>query len=393
MKIDINLIKTTPSNLDFNFCVYGEVSPEINKWIDFHNMSTIPSGSFTNIIIPPNIDMNDLFIQNVPYQYMDGFSPNLNKNLHVGHLSNLTIASALQSMGISENIISIMGDTLSGNVDPIKTFENYKKMCDLFKFKLGDVYYASQMEYKGDLLVDGEGDYEGTKVFDIDGEKVVGIKSDGVSTSYFYQDVTLADHLNDKTLYLTGFEQDNHFNQLKKLFPHIDHIGLGLVMIDGKKMSSSDGNIILAQEIIDKFTDEFSDIKVAVNILKGQILKSKPNIVKNINTKDIHNPKTSFGLYLSYTTARLNSAGLYPSEDIKGFYSNELKYSYLKSKYNLSPNTLLKSLVDLSSEINNLYGKYTIKNNIDNQKMFQPLLNDLVFGMDKLGMYYINEVK
>tara|TARA_R110000772_G_scaffold2410_1_gene8351 strand:- start:59455 stop:60630 length:1176 start_codon:yes stop_codon:yes gene_type:complete len=391
MKIDINLIKTTPKNLEFNFCVFGEPNTEVKQWIDYHNLTTISSGKFTNIIIPKDVSMEDLFTEKEVYEYMDGFSPNLNKNLHVGHLSNLTIASTFQSMGITKNVISIMGDTLSGSVNSEEAFKNYENTCNLFKFGLGDIFYASKMKYKGDLLIDGTDKYIGTKIFNVNEDKVVGIKSDG-STSYFYQDVALASHLNDNTLYLTGFEQNNHFNQLEVLFPNNDHLGLGLVMIDGKKMSSSDGNIILAQEIIDKFKNEFEDIKVGVNILKGQILKSKPSSVKNINTKDIHNPKTSFGLYLSYTTARLHSAGSVPSKNITDFNSNEMKYLYLKSKYNLTPNVLLKGLVELSSKINNLYLNYTIKGNEDNQKMFQPLLDDLVYGMDKIGMYYIEKI-
>jgi arginyl-tRNA synthetase len=390
MKININLIKSTPPNLAFNFCVYGEPPTEVKQWIEYHNLSTISSGKYTNIIIPKNVNISDLFIENELYEYMDGFSPNLNKNLHVGHLSNLTLASVFQSMGITKNVISIMGDTLNGEVDPEEAFENYENTCDLFNFSLGEIFYASKMKYNGDLLVDGVGDYEGTKVFNTD-TPIVGIKSDG-STSYFYQDVALASHLNAKTIYLTGFEQDNHFNQIKSMFPHTDHIGLGLVMIDGKKMSSSDGNIIFASDIIDKFKNEFKDTKVGVNILKGQILKSKPSSVKNINTKDIHNPKTSFGLYLSYTTARLNSAGLTPNENINEFISKELEYIYLKSKYNLTPNTFLKGLVELSGKINNLYLNHTIKGNEGNQKMFQPLLDDLVYGMDKLGMYYIEKI-
>ena len=391
MKININLIKTTPKNLDFNFCVFGDPTTEVNQWIDYHNLETIPSGKYTNIIIPDDMDISDLFIEKEVYEYMDGFSPNLNKNLHVGHLSNLTIASTFQSMGITKNVISIMGDTLDGSVDPDQAFKNYEYICDLFKFKLGDVFYASKMKYKGDLLVDGTDKYLGTKVFNVNDGKVVGIKSDG-STSYFYQDVSLASHLNNKTLYLTGFEQNNHFDQLEVLFPNNDHLGLGLVMIDGKKMSSSDGNIIFASEIIDKFKGEFDDDQVSVNILKGQILKSKPDSVKNIHIKTIFNPKTSFGLYLSYTTARLHSAGSKPSKNIKDFNSNEMKYLYLKSKFNLTPNVLLKGLVELSGIINYMYMNHIIKDNIENQMKFQPLLDDLVFGMEKLGMYYIKKL-
>ena len=393
MKININLVKETPNKNEFNFCVFGEPNNEIQKWINYHKLSTIPSGKYTNIIIPENFNIDNLFIEKDVYKYMDGFSPNLNKHLHVGHLSNLTIASTFQSMGITENVISIMGDTLDGNVDSDEAFKKYQEICELFNYNLGNIYYASNMEYDGDLLVNGTGDYIGTKIFNVDGDQIVGIKSNG-TTSYFYQDVALASQLNDKTLYLTGFEQDNHFTCLNKLFPQVNHLGLGLVMIDGKKMSSSDGNVIMAQDMLDIFNNEFKgNIKVSVNILKGQILKSKPSSIKHIDTKNISNPKTSFGLYLSYTTARLNSAGSKPSKNILKFNSNELHYLYLKSKFNLTPNLLLKGLVELSNKINQLYTTHTIKGNTDNQMMFQPLIDDLVFGMYKLGMYYVDKIE
>ncbi|CAG7579690.1 MAG: Arginine--tRNA ligase [uncultured marine phage] len=382
--------------MDFNFCIFGEPSGEILEWIEYHNLGTEESGKFTNIIIPQEVDMKDLFLEKESFGYMDGFSPNLNKNLHVGHLSNLIIASAFQNLSIAKEPISIMGDTMDGEVDQTETFKSYESICKLFNYKLGDVYYASKMDYDGDLLKDGEGDYKGTKVFQVEDEKIVGIKSNG-STSYFYQDVALASHLDKSTLYMTGFEQNNHFETLGKLFPTVNHIGLGLVMIDSQKMSSRDGNVIFASEIIEKFKNEFEDEKIAINILKGQILKSKPDSVKNISTKNIDNPKTSPGLYLSYTTARLNSAGLVPSQwdspIIEEFNSQEVEYSFLKAKYNMSPNILLKSLMDLCGKINNLYMNHTIKDNPKNQMMFQPMLDDLNKGMSLLGMNYVEKVK
>ncbi|NQY94328.1 MAG: helix-turn-helix transcriptional regulator, partial [Campylobacteraceae bacterium] len=36
--------------------------------------------------------------------------------LHIGHLSNLVLAKAFQKLGVGENFISILGDTLEGSV-------------------------------------------------------------------------------------------------------------------------------------------------------------------------------------------------------------------------------------------------------------------------------------
>lgn len=241
------------------------------------------------------------------------------------------------------------------------------------------------------LLEDGEGNYEGSKIFNLGNEKLVGIKSKG-DTTYFYQDVALASHLNDTTLYLTGTEQDNHFNSLNKLFPQTNHIGLGLVLLDGKKMSSSDGNVIYMNDFIDDLMSKFNnDIHLVYNIIAGQILKSTPKSSKSIDTKLISNPKLSLGLYLSYTMAHIKSCGVKTQKNTK-FYSNELKFSELKAKYNLSPNILFDSLINHCKKINKLYETHYIKGNDENIKLFSDLISDLELGMEKIGMFPVDKV-
>jgi arginyl-tRNA synthetase len=390
MKININKIRTTPANQDFAFCVFGKPNEEIQSWIEHWNLPTEESGKFTNILIPEGLDISELFENPKEYKYVDGFSPNLNKHLHIGHLSNLIIASALQKMGIGENFISIMGDTLEGEVKNEDAFLAYHEMCKKFNYKLGDIFFASNMEYEGDLLKDGEGEYEGTKYFQIGEDKIVGIKSDG-STSYFYQDVALASHLNAPTLYLTGFEQKNHFNMLSELFPENDHLGLGLVMIDGQKMSSREGNVIYASEAIDKLMVLFDDEKIVSNILRGQILKSKLEKTKNITTENLDNPKNSPGLYLSYTEARFKSAGMISYKTGK-WESNRMHFAYLKALHSLSPDILLSALNDLCKDMNSMYGTHKIEGNPENKQMFQPYMNDLYTGMKLLGFHSIDSV-
>ena len=107
--------------------------------------------------------------------------------------------------------------------------------------------------------------------------------------------------------------------------------------------------------------------------------------------KDIDNVKTSHGLYLSYTLARLKSAGMIPNE-INMFNSKMLQYKLLRTWTLLKPNVLFEELVELCGLINKLYIDNHIKDNPDNQAMFQPLLDDLVYGMKLLGMFPIERV-
>ena len=157
---------------------------------------------------------------------------------------------AFQKLDIGNKFIAIFGDTLEGSVQKNDALESYFEYCKYFNYNIDEIFFASEMKLEDDsLLKEGEVTYEGSKIFDLGDEKLVGVKSNG-STSYFYQDVALASKLNTSTLYLTGVEQDNHFKSLKKLFPTTNHVGLGLVQLDGKKMSSSEGNVIYMIDFI-----------------------------------------------------------------------------------------------------------------------------------------------
>lgn len=392
MKINTNSIKVTPKTIDeFNFCVWGVPSEELSEWIKHWKLETQVSGKFTNILIGDN-DVNEMFNQPQPFDYVDGFSPNLNKHLHLGHFSNLIMAKAFQSMGLGKKYIAILGDTLEGAVDKNDALEKYNSYCGKFGYHVDEIYYASGQKMKDEsMLVDGEENFKGTKIFVIGDEKEVGIKSSG-ATTYFYQDVALAQLLNGSTLYVTGFEQNPHFIKLHKLFPHIEHIGLGLVSIDGAKMSSSEGNVIMMDDVLKTLMEKFhDDEKLAWNVIAGHILKSAPVTVKNITMKTIDSVETSMGLYFSYTLAKLKSAGMQPNP-ITVFNSNALKFKLIKAKENISPNILFEELMEHTKAISSLYTKVRIKDNPEGIAMYQPMLDDLLLGMSLLGMFDIDRV-
>lgn len=386
MKIEITKLKTVPKKLsgDFELYVFGNPDQEIQAWISHHDFSAYTSGQFTNIKIDKSA--SDIFLESNSFEYMDGFSPNL-KSLHIGHLSNLVLAKAFKSIGIAKKSVSLFGDTLDveGKDEALRLINKY---CSDFDYT-SDHHFASNMIYKGNLLKDGSGEYEGTKIFEIGDHKEVGIKSNG-QTSYFYQDMAFADLLRAPTVYLTGNEQCNHFGILKKIHPHIHHIGLGLVKVQGQKMATRVGNVILVEEFIETAKNIFGgNLQLIYNVFAGHILKAAPGSEKNINLDMINNPKNSGGLYISYTMARMHSAGM---EFISGQPSNEMLFSFMKAKETYSPHYLYDHVINMCKKINGLYLKHTIKDNIENQKMFQPLLSDLLWGSNKLGMFTVCKV-
>lgn len=394
MKININDIRVAPTTEDgiFKLCSFGELSELLQEWVSVHNFETEPSGRFTNIIIPNDTNVEDIFEEDVVYNYVDGFSPNLNKHLHIGHLSNLVLAKTFQKMGVGKKFVALLGDTLTGDVEQIIAHNTFKDLIEKFDYRVDETFFASNMRYDyDDELVDGIGKYEGSKAFDFgDGTKIVGIKSDG-STSYFYQDVALASTLLLSTLYLTGNEQSNHFSYLKKLYPHTNHIPLGLITTDGKKESSRSGEVKFAQDIIDILLETFPDEKLVYNIIAGQILKSVPKNNIEIKLKQIINPKTSGGLYLSYTLARMKNTGL-EYEVLEKFNSVRLSFIAKKAKKNLNPSLLFNELDSLCKHINSLYGKYSIKENPENEKYFTSSVQDLEYGMKLLGLFSVDKV-
>jgi len=390
IKIDINKIRLAPENMNFGFCVYGTPEEEVVNWANSWGFRIEEGKPYTNILVPLNFDISECFEEFVPYKYVDGFSPNVNKHLHVGHMSNFILAKTFKKMGIGTRFISILGDTLKGEVGHLDATNMFETYCDTFDLYVSKVFLASKMKYTGNLLKGGEGKYEGTKIFDSGEEKIVGIKSDG-STSYFYQDMALAEELKESTLYMTGNEQDGHFASLKKFFPHTNHIGLGLVKLK-EKMSSRAGNVIFFEDLLKDTLKKFdNDYELAYNVLAGFILKIDPKKDKKVEVEMLDNPKNSPGLYLSYTLARLTSAGVRAMKTDK-FNSTELQFKYMKSLSGLRPDILFNAMVDHCKMINKIYSTHRIEGSPENEVMYSNFKEDLELGMNKLGLFLVDKV-
>ena len=81
----------------------------------------------------------------------------------------------------------------------------------------------------------------------------------------------------NKILYVVGNEQQLHFKQLKRVTDlmgynfEIEHVNFGLVLIDGKKMSTRGG----------KFKKLEVVIKQATDLAKEAIISKNPNLKKS----------------------------------------------------------------------------------------------------------------
>lgn len=391
-KIEISKIKITPPNMKFGFCVYGEPSEEIINWAGIHGFKLEPSGKFTNILIPEDYDLLKCFHKPLTPLYLDGFSPNLNKELHFGHFTNFIVAKSLQSL-TSMKPVAILGDTLGTDEQHEDNLEFLKTFFKDYGYD-PELYFASKMKLKDDsILLDGEGKYEGTKVFDLGEEKMVGIKSDG-STNYFYQDICFAQELNSPTLIITGSEQKEHFEKVAQVNSNVGHKSLGLVKLktdDGdEKMSSRLGNVIFMKDVIIDLLEEFGNEELAYNVIAGKILSYKVSSEKKVNKEELSDHGKSEGLYVSYTMARLKSAGCEVVES--ELTDHKLVHAWLMSVKNMEPNILMKALVGLCKEVNSMYQTHIIKDNPENKEMFTKKLSQIEGAAKLLGLYSIDRV-
>jgi hypothetical protein len=81
-----------------------------------------------------------------PVCVVDGFSPNLNKTLHVGHLRNLALANSLSKMlGTDSRFVALLGKslgTLDGAKDSLDKWFNWLNYAP-------EVYYDT--DFSGDV--------------------------------------------------------------------------------------------------------------------------------------------------------------------------------------------------------------------------------------------------
>jgi hypothetical protein len=155
-------------------------------------------------------------------------------------------------------------------------------------------------------------------------------------------------------------------------------------------MSSREGNVLLMEEILEIIFNEFKDYELSYNIFAGNILKSNPESDKNIDLNLLSNPKNSAGLYISYTTARLISAGC--DLNCCNLNDDELIFLLYKSKYNLKPNILFNGLVEYCKMVNLKYSELKIKDNPDNKKLFENYLSNINYCLQILGLFLIKKV-
>ncbi|WP_242221589.1 arginine--tRNA ligase [Bacillus cereus group sp. BfR-BA-01380] len=227
-------------------------------------------------------------------------------------------------------------------------------------------------------------------------------KSDG-ATLYATRDLTAALYRQntykfDKALYVVGDEQSLHFSQfftvLKKLgFQWVEgmsHVPFGLILKDGKKMSTRKGKVVLLEEVLEE----------AITLAKQNIEEKNPNLKKkdevarqigvgavifhDLKNERIHNIEFSLenmlkfegetGPYVQYTHARTCSLLKKSNIDIEKQelqLTDDISWTVIKllhrfpqvietafAKY--EPSHIAKYILDVAQAFNKYYGNVRI---------------------------------
>jgi len=266
-------------------------------------------------------------------------------------------------------------------------------------------------------------------------------KSDG-STLYITRDLAALFYRKntyhfDKVLYVVGNEQKLHFEQLRRVvrlmgYPFAEdivHVNFGLVLQDGKKMSTRKGKIVRLVDVL----DEATKLSLAYIEEKNPELENKEEVARKVGVSaivfnDLKNYRVNdfefdledmvnffgqTGPYLQYTSVRINSIlteadFVFDGEVEASWYGSDQVFEIIKqiSQYQetiqrsvaeYAPSVLAKYLLNLASLFNSLYGKerFLVENRQEKQTklhllaMVRTVLED---GMRLLGMRTIDKM-
>ena len=350
-------------------------------------------GMYHNYYVTPECWSWPLEVVRKPNLKIDGFSPNLNKTLHVGHLRNLAIANSLSRI-LNCKFVALLGASLGVKKSAL---DGWNWWTDFVKYSPKEYY---DVVLPQDVVETHSSEQEGNpEVWDGPKGEVLVKRSDG-RPLYAYYDLAFAEYIKP-THYITGHEQKEHFQNLgldKK------HLPMGLVLgSDGKKLKSRTGDALSASELIDLILEalKVDDRWLAWNVLAFNVLSSGRETNLKFDVKNWTNPNQG-GLYITYTYARSKSAlkGLPASFDgpieadinLLGFAS-QINYYLQESINKFDPCPLANFALDLAMQINQAYVREQINGGRGAFKhAFDFAVNHLEECMKYLGMFLIEKV-
>ncbi len=329
--------------------------------------------------------------------------------------------------------------------ESLKEYMKVYRMLDVdFDSYNGEAFYNDKMqpiveELKAKNLLKKD---EGAMIVDLGDDFPPALiqKSDG-STLYITRDLAALFYRKntydfDEVLYVVGNEQKLHFQQLKEVVKlmgydfanDIHHINFGLVLQDGKKMSTRKGKVVKLVDVLNEATklslDYINDKnpglenkeeiaqKIGVSAIIFNDLKNFRGNDFEFNLEEMVNFSGQTGPYLQYTSVRITSileAANKTTEEMNyDLFNEDIFFELIKSisvyedviirtKEEYSPSVLAKYLLNLASQFNSFYAKEKVivddmvemNTKLNLITMVRDILND---GMKLLGMQIIKKM-
>jgi arginyl-tRNA synthetase len=220
----------------------------------------------------------------------------------------------------------------------------------------------------------------------------------------------------DKVFIVTGAEQKGHFQvflaALSEIAPHVagkmEHIAHGLLSLTSGKMSSRQGNVITASELIREITEKASERspdpliaeQIGVGAVKYMILRQSPGSNIIFDEEKSLSLEGDSGPYLQYALVRAVKILSYESEAAGGEAEPEMPYDIerlilhypgvvARSARELSPNILTTYLTELAAAWNSFYAAEQVLGSPEEaykQRVARAFANTMANGLTLLGI-------
>ncbi len=292
----------------------------------------------------------------------------------------------------------------------------YQRLNITFDSYNGEAFYNDKMESVVELLkkkhllvLD-----QGAEVVKLSDMPPALIKKNNGSTLYITRDLATAIYRKEKydfsySYYFVGNEQSLHFKQLIEVLKlmgyqwanHMKHISFGMILKDGKKMSTRKGKVIFLEDVLNeavalaksnikekstklKNIDEVSEQVGIGAVIFNDLKHDRQNDIE-FNLEEMLKPEGNTCLYLQYTNARIHAIirkANVESEKLKIKNLDKEAWDIVKTldlfdevlisaMERKSPAELAKYLLQLARRFNTYYAKVRI---LDDQEM----LNDRI---------------
>ncbi|RSD25536.1 arginine--tRNA ligase [Mesobacillus subterraneus] len=292
-----------------------------------------------------------------------------------------------------------------------ESLKEFKKIYDLMRVEFdsfaGEAFYNDKMDKIVELLEEKAllEESDCAQVVKLEKEDLPPClikKSDG-ATLYATRDLAAAKFRHDeygfiKSLYIVGNEQTLHFKQLKAVLEKMDltwaqdlvHIPFGMMLKDGKKMSTRKGKVILLEDVLNESIElarlniEEKNPELATKEDTAKIVGVGAIIfhdLKNFRMNDIEfsledmlKVEGETGPYVQYTNARaqsllrkageltvscegpINGISEWPVITELAEFPNAVKRAHEKN----DPSQIAKYVLDLAQAFNKYYGEVRI---------------------------------